>query len=75
MTKVHGLVGMCPRLDLSPIKGFMKSLKVFLTTSLKALFKQNMATQNLKAKHRFNHFFVKKKGAVARELNRPAKLL
>jgi len=36
---------------------------------------QNMATQNLKAKHRFNHFFVKKKGAVARELNRPAKLL
>jgi hypothetical protein len=53
----------------------MKSLKVFLLTSLKAPLLQNMAIQNLKAKHRFNHFFVKKKGAAARELNRPAKTL
>jgi hypothetical protein len=53
----------------------MRSLKVFLATSLKAPLLQNMAIQNLKAKHRFNNFFVKKKGAVARELNRPAQLL
>jgi hypothetical protein len=34
-----------------------------------------MVSQNLKAKHRFNNFFVKKEGAVARELSRPEKPL
>ena len=73
MTKVHGLVGMCPRLDLSPIREFMRLLKCFQAMSLKAPFKQNMDLKNLKRQHRFNNFFVKEKGGGSRRLKPPRK--